>query len=52
MRHAVNSNMAVKALLAGAAALAIAVGMLMPLPGRPKSTPTHSQFPTLEVGRG
>jgi hypothetical protein len=45
-------TVAVKALLAAAAALAIAVGLLMPLPGQSKSEATHSQIPTLEVGKG
>ncbi len=44
--------MAVKAIFAAAAALAIAVGLLVPLPGHSKPDATHSQIPTLDVGKG
>ena len=46
------TNAAVKALLAGVAAVAIAVGLLTPLPGHSKTEPARSQIPTLEVGKG
>lgn len=54
MRHdqTGDPNGAVKALLAGVAALAIAVGIFTPLPGQSKPQPAHSQIPTLEVGKG
>lgn len=53
MRHdqTGNPNTAVKALLAGIAALAIAVGVLTPLPGQSHSHATQSQIPTLDVGK-
>jgi hypothetical protein len=43
---------AVKILVGGVLALAVAIGLLMPLPDRSKPEPTHSQIPTLEVGKG
>ncbi len=54
MRQAQTGEMtvAVKALFAAAAALAVAVGLMLPLPGRSKPDITHSQIPTLEVGKG
>ncbi|MDQ0464673.1 hypothetical protein QO010_002457 [Caulobacter ginsengisoli] len=50
--HTGDPTVAVKILLAAAAALAIAVGLLMPLPGQSKPDATHSQIPTMEVGKG
>ncbi|MFN3859668.1 MAG: hypothetical protein ACK4RV_18135 [Caulobacter sp.] len=41
--------MAVKALFAAAAALAVALAMLLPVPGA-QSKPAKSQIPTLELG--
>lgn len=54
MRHdqTGDPNAAVKALLAGIAVLAIAIGLMTPLPGHSKSAPTRSQIPTMEVGKG
>lgn len=41
--------MAVKALFIAAAVLAIAIAMLLPVPGA-QSRQSHSQFETLELG--
>jgi hypothetical protein len=49
--HTGNPNVAAKMLLAGIVAIAIAIGMLVPLPGHSHSQATQSQIPTLEVGK-
>lgn len=50
--HTGDPNAAVKALMAGIAAIAIAVGLFAPLPGQSHDRVTRSQIPTLEVGKG
>jgi hypothetical protein len=42
--------MALKAFLALAAIVAVALGLALPTPGRAPETHTQSQIPTLELG--
>jgi hypothetical protein len=50
-RRTARAGLSLKALVAAAAAIGVAIGLALPTPHKPHA-PTHSQFVTLELGPG